>query len=402
MVFAEKGVNQPRSFTPQFLQPWQPSDLTHEAITLPSDLYTSAEVYKLEQARIFGRTWCYVGNMSRLQEAGSYFTVTLAGQPLIILRDRAGTLRAFFNVCPHRGAPLALESGQCHKLTCLYHAWTFDLEGNLRGAPEMDAAAGFELADHRLQSVKVDTWGSFIFVNLDPDSQPLEAQLSDLPQKFERYRLNEWIELHRADYWVDANWKLFYENTTESYHEPNVHQSVPKFYTGIRSEAKDYYYSQFTPHTGLDQEALSELMSNLPLEESVSQGLSESELNSISVLCLFPNFSWVLGAGFGTTYLIDPQGPARTHVQISWIAPAEVAKSLETVEPLVQSFETILQEDLNLLPHIQKGVMSSGYRQGRLSPMREMGIHLFQQRVMQYLTQDDITKFVPQPAFYSN
>lgn len=402
MVFAERNVDQARSIAAQLLQPWQPSNLTYEAVTLPSDFYTSGEIYNLEQERIFGRAWYYVGNMTQLKEAGSYFTVNIAEQPLIILRDRIGTLRAFFNVCPHRAAPLALGAGQCNKLTCLYHAWTFDLEGNLRGAPEMDTAEGFELADYALKSVKVDTWGPFIFVNLDPDAQSLAAQLSDLPEKLQRYRLNEWVELHSADYWVDANWKIFYENTTESYHEPNVHQSVPKFYTGIQAEAKDYYYLQYTPHAGLDQDALSELMSNFPSDGPILEGLSEAELNGISILCLFPNFSWSLGAGFGTTYLIDPQGPSRTRIQVNWIAHAGAAKLLESVEPLVQSFEPILQEDLDLLPHIQQRVMSSGYRQGRLSPIREMGIHLFQQRVMQYLTQDDISKFAPQPAFYSN
>ncbi|MDX2243714.1 MAG: aromatic ring-hydroxylating dioxygenase subunit alpha [Leptolyngbyaceae cyanobacterium bins.302] len=400
MVFTEK-VNQSRSIPSPFLQPWQPSNLTREAVTLPSVLYTSDEIYQLEQARIFGKAWCYVGNTSRLKEAGSYFTTTIAGQPLIVLRDRAGTLRAFLNVCPHRGAPLALESGQCSKLTCLYHAWTFDLEGNLRGAPEMDTAAGFDLAEHHLQSVKVDTWESFIFVNFDPDSQPLRVQLSDLSQKFERYHLNEWVEFHHADYWVDANWKLFYENTAESYHEPHVHRSVPKFYTGMQAEAKDYYYSQYVPHTGIDQESLSEVMSALPLENSFLENLNESELSGSSVLCLFPNFCWTLSAGFGTTYLIDPQAATRTRIQISWIAPAPVANLLEDKDLLVQSFESLLQEDLNLLPHIQQRVMSSGYRQGRLSPVREMGVHLFQQRVMQYLTQAEITQAL-QPASYKN
>lgn len=401
MVFVERNIGQEKTISPLFQQPWQPSNLAREATTLPSNFYTSAEIYQLEQQRIFGRAWCYVGNKSQVKEAGSYFTVIMAGQPLIIVRDRNDTLRAFYNVCPHRAAPLAFGSGECNKLTCSYHAWTFDLEGNLRGAPEMDKAEVFEYADHALQSVKVDTWGEFIFANLNSDSQPLEKQLSDLPQKFERYHLNDWVELHQADYFVDANWKLFFENTTESYHEPNVHKSVPKFYNGIQAEAKDYYYSQFTPYDGLDQEALSQMMSNIQSEDPISEDLTEAELGGISVLCLFPNFSWVLSAGFGTTYLIDPHESGRTRIQVSWIAPIEVAKTLD-VQPLVESFETVLFEDLNLLPHIQQGVMSAGYRQGRLSPIREMGIHLFQQRVMQYLTQEDITKFAPQSASYAN
>ncbi len=127
----------------KFLDTWTPQSLSSEATTFPAEMYTSEEIYRLEQRLIFGETWYYVGHISQLQGAGSYFTVEIAQQPLVILKNQAGELRGFFNVCSHRAAPVAVGSGKSHCLTCLYHAWSFDLEGNLKGIP----AAGYSKAN---------------------------------------------------------------------------------------------------------------------------------------------------------------------------------------------------------------------------------------------------------------
>lgn len=366
------------------LQQWQPLNLVSEAVTFPAEMYTSSDIYRLEQERIFGKAWYYVGNISQLQGPGSYFTIEIAEQPLIILRNREGDLRAFFNICSHRAAPLALGSGQCNRLTCLYHAWTFDLEGNLKGAPEMDGAEGFDPDCHRLKDVKVDTWESFIFVNLDPNSKPLAAQLGDLPEKFKRYRLQNWVLVHSINYEMAANWKLLTENSAESYHEPSVHALVSRFYQGLLTEAKQFYYWQYSPLTAeLDPEARAVLK-----PEGLShEGLSKDEMNGVSITSLFPNFGMSVGPSFAVSYLIDPQGPAKTRVQQQWLVPNQAAAlSPERLEAMIGFFDGVMKEDLDLLPHLQKRMYSSGFRPGRLSPDREMGTHLFQQLVMQHLT----------------
>ena len=207
----------------EILQSWQPRSLQHEAVTLPAEMYYSPEIYRLEQQQIFGKYWYYVGHISQLEGIGSFFTVDIAEQPLVILQDRAGELRAFYNICTHRAGPVAVGSGKCNRLTCLYHSWSFDLEGNLRGIPDMETAEDFDTAAHALQSVKVDIWESFIFVNLNPNSEPLLTQLGELPEMFKRYRLSEWKRVHSIDYWTDTNRKLYVENNAESYHEPSVH-----------------------------------------------------------------------------------------------------------------------------------------------------------------------------------
>ncbi len=366
-----------------FLQAWQPQGLKSEATTFPREMYLSAEIYRLEKERIFGRAWYYVGHISQLQGPGSYFTVEIAEQPLVILHNRLGELRAFFNVCTHRAGPVALGSGQCSRLTCLYHAWSFDLEGKLRGIPDMETAENFDPAAHALTAVQVDRWGPFIFVNLDPNCEPLTVQLGELPEMFSRYQLGQWARVHSVDYWTDTNWKLYVENNTESYHEPSVHPILAKYYQSIKAEARHHYYLQYTPYPTDSDEVLSGFKPGLYIE-----GLNEAEMQGISTMSFFPNFAWILGPNCAVIYLVDPQGPSRTRVRWDWLVPnTEIAKSSANLEPLIEFFDQIQQEDLHLLPDVQKGIQSLGYHRGRLSPTREVGTHLFQELVMQYITQ---------------
>ena len=365
-----------------FLQAWKPQSLQSEATTFPAEMYTSPRIYQLELERIFGKSWYYVGHISQLQGPGSYFTVDIAEQPLVILQNKAGELRGFFNVCTHRAGPVATGSGKCSRLTCLYHAWSFDLEGNLKGIPDMETALDFDLSCHALTAIKVDTWGPFIFVNLDPDCQPLPGQLGELPEMFKRYRLSEWARVHSVDYWTDTNWKLYVENNTESYHEPSVHPILAKYYQHIKPEARHYYYLQYTPDLN-DSDGINSVKEpGLTIE-----GLNEHEMSGVSTMSFFPNFAWIMGPNVAIIYLIDPQGLSRTRVRWDWLVPnTEAAKSLENLKPLIDFFDNIQQEDLNLLPEIQKRIQSFGYRPGRLSPTREVGTHLFQQLIMQYIT----------------
>lgn len=366
-----------------YLQNWQPQDLKTAAVTFLAEMYTSPRIYQLEKERIFAKTWYYVGHISQLQGAGSYFTVEIAEQPLVILQTQTGELRGFFNVCTHRAGPVALGSGKCNRLTCLYHAWSFDLAGNLRGIPDMETAAEFDIASHALTPVKVDTWGPFIFVNLDLNSQPLATQLGELPEMFQRYRLSEWARVHSIDYWTDTNWKLYVENNTESYHEPTVHPILAKYYQAITAEAKHYYYLQYTP-TLVDSNGVD----SFKQPGLTITGLNDYEINGVATISFFPNFAWILGPNVAIIYLIDPQGISRTRVRWDWLVPnTAAAKSAENLQPLIEFFDSIQREDLNILPEIQKRIQSLGYLPGRLSPTREVGTHLFQQLIMQHITQ---------------
>lgn len=376
-----------------WLQSWQPRSLHTEAIALPAEMYTSPEVYRLEQQQIFGKYWYYVGHISQLRGPNSYFTVDIAEQPLVILQNQAGELRGFFNICTHRAGPVALDSGTCHRLTCLYHAWSFDLEGNLRGLPDMEAAENFDKAAHALTPVKVETWGPFIFVNLDPTSDPLAVQLGELPEMFQRYQLHTWVRAHSIDYWTDTNWKLYVENNTESYHEPSVHPILAKYYQHVTAEARYHYYLQYTPAFPDSEDVLSDYKPG-----TYQLGLNDYEMAGISTMSFFPNFAWILSPTCAIIYLIDPQGPTRSRIRWDWLVPdTEAAVSTENLEPLIEFYDDIQKEDLALLPEIQKRIQSLGYRTGRLSPTREMGTHLFQELILTSITAGMMATAVVQP-----
>ncbi|MBD2020691.1 aromatic ring-hydroxylating dioxygenase subunit alpha [Leptolyngbya sp. FACHB-36] len=367
---------------PSSLLQWRSHALDSEARTLAAEMYTSPEIYRLEQKYVFGKTWFYVGHISQLQGPGSYFTVDIAEQPLVILQNRSGELRAFFNVCSHRAGPVAIDSGRCTHLTCHYHAWSFDLDGNLRGMPDMETAEGFDCASHGLTAVNIDTWGPFIFVNLDPTCAPLSAQLGELPELFDRYNLSNLARVHSVDYWSDVNWKVYTENTVESYHEPFVHKETwGKYYecTDTTAEARHYYYLQYAPFDSASW--LTSTEAGIYIDT-----LNEYELNCAQMVCLFPNFTLVASPTYCVTFLFDPQGLSKTRMRMEWLVPnTEVAKSPENVEPLITFFDDLMQEDLKLLPTLQKGIQSMGFRPGRLSPKREMGVHLFQELVMKHI-----------------
>jgi phenylpropionate dioxygenase-like ring-hydroxylating dioxygenase large terminal subunit len=372
----------PESRTATLLQSWRQRSLQHEAVTLPAEMYSSPEIYRLEQRHVFGKNWYYVGHISQLQGAGSYFTVEIAEQPLVILQNKSGELRGFFNICTHRAGPVAQDSGKCTRLTCLYHAWNFDLDGNLRGMPDMEAAEDFDVAAHALTPVKIETWECFIFINLDLNAEPLSVQLGELPEMFQRYRLGEWARVHSIDYWTDTNWKLYVENNTESYHEPTVHPILRKYYKYVQAEARHNYYLQYTPAIPDGGDVLSDCKPGTYIE-----GLNQYEMDGVSTMSFFPNFAWILSPTCAIIYLVDPQGVDRTRIRWDWLVPnTEAAKSPENLKPLIEFYDHIQQEDLELLPAIQKRTQSLGYKQGRLSPTREVGTHLFQELIMQNIT----------------
>ena len=153
-----------------------------DAETLPAWCYTSPAFYRREVERIFMKVWNFLGSADRIPNPGDYFTLNFVGVPVIILRDAKGKLRAFANTCRHRGSELLEGEGNCKLIVCPYHSWTYELDGALRGAPEMDQTHGFDRKDYGLIPIKLDTWGGFLFINFDPDAAPLQTYLGALPE----------------------------------------------------------------------------------------------------------------------------------------------------------------------------------------------------------------------------
>ena len=152
-----------------------------EAETMPAWCYTSADFYRREVDRIWKKVWNFIGSMDQIPSRGDYFTLNFADVPIIILRDADGAIRAFANTCRHRGSELLEGKGNCKLIVCPYHSWTYDLTGNLRGAPEMEKTLDFDKAEYGLVPIKIDTWGGFLFISFDENARRSRSFLATCP-----------------------------------------------------------------------------------------------------------------------------------------------------------------------------------------------------------------------------
>ncbi len=198
--------------------------------TLPAGWYADDGVWALERERIFATAWQYAGRADQVLEAGSFFVSRAGHVPVVVVRDRERTLRAFVNVCRHRGHPVASGEGCRETLQCPYHAWTYDLDGSLRRAPRAEREPGFDPTQLSLRPVSVDTWGPFVFVSPDAEAAPLAEALGDLPELVAESGVDlDGVRFHSHHEWeIKSNWKVAIENFLECYHCPVAHPGFSK------------------------------------------------------------------------------------------------------------------------------------------------------------------------------
>lgn len=219
------------------------------AITLPWSWYSDPDVARLERDRIFRRSWQYAGRVDELTAPSSYLATHAGGLPAVVTRDRDDRLRAFANVCRHRGAIVAHGTGERGTLQCPYHAWTYGLDGCLRAAPR--AGDALDRGELGLVPMAVGSWGPFLFVNPDPDAPPLADALGDLPDEVAAHGLDvdELVFHHRVHYEIAANWKIALENYLECYHCQLNHPALSDLVDERRMTlgARGLRASQFVP-----------------------------------------------------------------------------------------------------------------------------------------------------------
>ncbi len=220
----------------------RPVDL---AQTLLPDAYTSDAFFAIERERVFAAGWVVAGCVAQVREPGDILVAEVGGRSVFVVRHRDGRLRAFYNVCRHRGTRLltADERRVGRFIRCPYHSWAYDHDGACVGTPlftgsdipadqqaafEMDGVRAFDRSDHGLLPVAVDAWGPLVFVNVGADPAPLHTHLGDLPERTAGYRLDEWEIARTAEYEIAANYKLVGENFMEYYHLPWVHPGLVK------------------------------------------------------------------------------------------------------------------------------------------------------------------------------
>lgn len=372
------------------------------ASTLIPDAYTSAEFHALEEERIFGSAWVPVCVIDEVAAPGSFAVVEVAGRSLLVCRNRAGELRAHHNVCRHRGSRLVSdERGHVERFfQCPYHAWAYDLDGACLGTPlftpeagipedqrdifDMSSVAAFDQADHGLHSARVDSWGCFVFVCLDPAAPPLAEELGDLPERLSGYRLGEQRLLRRVEYEIEADWKLVAENFMEYYHLPWVHPGLVKV-----SPLKAHHRWQGTGmYMGF---CTSPIAANT--EDGGWQGLpalstlDASDAVSARFAWVFPNVA-VNALPNHTVFLLPrPTAPGKVSEVVYLLSHPECIERAgdaieEEVEGLLAFWDEVNREDIEIVERVQAGLSDFAYTGGRMCYRFEESVHRFQNMVI--------------------
>jgi choline monooxygenase len=346
------------------------------ARTIPSQWYRDAQIANLEREVLFGNTWQLVARGAQLGSPGSFVTANIAGEPVLVIRDDANILRAFFNVCRHRAACVVTEAeGKASRLRCRYHGWTYDLAGRLRGAPEFDQVGDFRSDENGLVKLAVDTWGPLVFVNLGHSPQRLSEAMAPIPQRVGTLGGFRFVE--RRSYELGCNWKVFVDNYLDGgYHVNTVHPSLAGVldYVQYKTECFASTSLQTSPLRIPDARKLGSSASAVRTGESAFYGWA------------FPNFMINVYAGAMDTNVVFPLGPERCSVSIDFFIslPDEPGGRRFSAES-VDVGHRIQLEDVGVCEDVQRGLASKSYDTGRYSVRREVGVHHFHKLLANYL-----------------
>jgi phenylpropionate dioxygenase-like ring-hydroxylating dioxygenase large terminal subunit len=360
------------------------------ADTLPRQCYTSPEFHEFEVEAIFRKEWVCLGHVGQIPKPGDYFTISIANDPLIVLRDESGEVQVLSAVCRHRGMVMAEGTGHCdRRIVCPYHAWSYDLRGALMGAPDMNRTHGFDRRQIRLPSLRAEVWKGFIFANYDQNAEPLAAQLADVEPIIDHYRVETLQFMHPSSYTFEANWKILIENGIECYHcsllhrgyhdcapsqnqlpEPlPEHESV--IVTQVRTTHRD---AAFTPPH------FRALFPPLP-------HLTEDERHRMTWVAILPNVLLSMQSDNVHYFLVTPTGPEQVTAAVGWLYPPSTV-AMATFEELfqhqVEIHRPIIEQDQLACSGVQKGLHSSLATRGRFAWEEEPVAHFGRWLVERY------------------
>jgi Rieske 2Fe-2S family protein len=341
-----------------------------EASHAPGVVYASPDVHRLEVERLFRRDWLMVAREEELPEPGDYMTLRIAGEPIVVARGRDGELRAFYNMCVHRGVEVVEGTGRTRAFKCPYHGWTYDLDGRLLGAGYMKDCVAFDPASERLRPLRLQTWRRNVFVSFDPEAPPLAEHVAEFEKDFaflrpEACRLGNRIELELA-----CNWKFVPENLMDFYHVGVLHAGTfgAKFsWTDDQVQLKprggiSIFYSAGPPTPGAQP-----LLGKMPW--------LEDRPVSFSCTGFLPPNCTLFGRIDCVRFMVAwPEGPGRSRTVIYHLFPEEFFGRpgfRETLRAYHDYQLTVLEEDRSMIESMQRAMASPAYRPGRMSTLEK-------------------------------
>jgi len=357
-----------------------------DSYTLPARFYHDPEIWAHEAQAIFARSWNYAGHVSQLAEPGCFITLRIHNENIFVARTRQGALKAFHNVCPHRGHELLNGTGRKNVITCPYHAWAFDFDGRLKSARNTETVSGFDKAEFSLREVRVEVFCGLVLVNLDPDAPPFAAQMGELETEIRRYvpSVDDLKMAQRDTYEVQANWKVLVDNFLECYHCHPAHKDFVDLVDmeSYRTTPRGLYSSQCA--------AKPKSLSNR------AYSFTPGDVDfGYAGWYVWPNFTiWAYPGEANLSVLqMNPTAPDRCVEYQDWFVKDGVVTP-QLRDAITYQIEVLQPEDIGLCESVQQGLKSRSYNQGRFvvdaghSELSEHAVHHFQSLVAQALGAD--------------
>lgn len=345
------------------------------ALTLPAKYYVDVDYFNREMAALFGRMWVCAGRTEQVERPGQYFVREVLGESVIVTRSASSSVRAFYNVCRHRGTRLCTEHTGVFagSIQCPYHAWTYDLDGRLIGAPHMDEVPHFRKEEYPLHQIHADVWDGHIFLNLSNEPPPpLAAQLAELPGKFRPWQMEKLRLGHRIVYDVKANWKLLIQNYSECLHCPNLHPALNRLSHYLSGENEPLRATYMGGRMDL-RPGVATLSMDGTCPREFLPGLSADDVRRVYYYAIFPNMLLSLHPDYMLVHTLWPMGPDRTVNICEWhFHPETLAKPGFTASDAIEFWDMTNRQDWHVCELSQAGIASRAYKPGPYSNREDL------------------------------
>ena len=346
--------------------------------SLSSDCYTAPEFLRIEQQQIFHKSWQFLCHEEKLRDSGSYVASSVQGQSVFAVRHPDGDLRAFYNVCKHRGHELVQGEGRKQQIVCPYHAWSYNLDGSLKVARRSELIENFSTDKICLTSVRVEVFCHLVFINLDPHASSLAESSGNLAAEITEYApdLAKLTFARRLTYRIEANWKAVVDNFLECYHCPVAHRD---FCSLVEMDTyKVRTHGIYSSH-----------MAKAGRADNRAYAVDDASVTDHAVWFLWPNTTLMRYPGRGNfmVWRFYPDGPEHTCEEFDFFF--ETTELNEAEQEAVRFIDEVLQpEDIGLVESVQRGMRTPAFERGRYlvdpqgSGLSEHAVHHFHSLVL--------------------
>jgi choline monooxygenase len=353
----------------------------------PPSIYHHPDLLSLEVDKIFKQEWICVGRTEEIPNTGDYLTYEIIDQPIFVIRQKDKSIAAFANVCAHRCAKLLNGKGRSIRISCPYHSWTYELDGQLIGAPFMEETQGFDKSDYRLASVRLEIWEGFIYVTLNNELAPVSERLKGLHEIVGQYRMADYEPVFEGDEIWDTNWKCLVENFMDAMHIHRVHKD--SFAKDGIAESRTTCFEGDPYFTWHHIEADSD--SGRGFAHESNTWLSDEFCSRILLLGLFPNHTIQLQPDMLWYLSIMPHGMGQVRIRWRVSIPREILdNSPDRKKHIADVKELLIQvnsEDRPVVEGIFKATASSSAKAGPMSHL-ERNVYEFDRYIARKLIEE--------------